>query len=334
MRCPVDTGHTTAHLTMVTDALLTDLVKNFGRDTATAVWDAGRIAIDRIEESCRRPKPSTASFGACQGFCTRRVERDAGLSKDALSEQADACARDWASRRRSSLRLRRSVCTASRFEEQALFHPRKYLAGLAARHPRRRQSRLRAHRGRRCQRQAANGQSGGRTRSRAAMSCWPRTTRLWARRTSPARRCCKRKLALYTSYAIGGRLPAGHIRDRLVLGHRRPVSLPARRASAGTRFRHLWRRRSQDRASRRIRAPAMTDSRKRSGASRRSFELTDRWSGQVIETDRRPSVHWRNVASAVCRDGLWRQRHDLRDDCRHDGARCCPRPRQSLARDL
>src|SRR6185436_8508759 len=44
-----DTAHTTAHLTMVTDLQLNELVKNFGKDAARAVWDAGRIAIDQIE---------------------------------------------------------------------------------------------------------------------------------------------------------------------------------------------------------------------------------------------------------------------------------------------
>ena len=45
----VDTGHTTAHLTMVTDLQLNDLVDTFGNEAARAVWDAGRMAIDQIE---------------------------------------------------------------------------------------------------------------------------------------------------------------------------------------------------------------------------------------------------------------------------------------------
>jgi hypothetical protein len=38
-------GHTSAHLTMVTDARLTELVKRFGRNHAQAVWDAGLAAM-------------------------------------------------------------------------------------------------------------------------------------------------------------------------------------------------------------------------------------------------------------------------------------------------
>ena len=37
----VDTGHTTAHLTRVTDLRLHSMARTFGRDHAKAVWDAG-----------------------------------------------------------------------------------------------------------------------------------------------------------------------------------------------------------------------------------------------------------------------------------------------------
>src|SRR5438874_12068318 len=45
----IDTGHTTAHLTYVTDVGLQQLVRNFGKDHAQAAWDAGAAAIDEIE---------------------------------------------------------------------------------------------------------------------------------------------------------------------------------------------------------------------------------------------------------------------------------------------
>src|SRR4030095_746283 len=47
--CSAETAYTTAHLTCVTDASLRDLVKNFGKDHAQAVWDAGMSAIDTID---------------------------------------------------------------------------------------------------------------------------------------------------------------------------------------------------------------------------------------------------------------------------------------------
>src|SRR5881394_1369190 len=45
----IDTGHTTAHLTYVTDLELQKLARNFGSNHAQAVWDAGAYAIDEIE---------------------------------------------------------------------------------------------------------------------------------------------------------------------------------------------------------------------------------------------------------------------------------------------
>ena len=43
-----DTGHTTAHLTYVTDERLHQVVKKFGRDCGKAFWEAGAVAIDQI----------------------------------------------------------------------------------------------------------------------------------------------------------------------------------------------------------------------------------------------------------------------------------------------
>lgn len=54
-RCArIDTGHTTAHVTMVTDMRLSELVKAFGREHAQATWDAGLAAIGQIEDIARR----------------------------------------------------------------------------------------------------------------------------------------------------------------------------------------------------------------------------------------------------------------------------------------
>src|SRR5437867_13246956 len=49
----IDTGHTTAHLTFVTDVDLQQLTKMFGTDHAQAAWDAGAGAIDEIERIVR-----------------------------------------------------------------------------------------------------------------------------------------------------------------------------------------------------------------------------------------------------------------------------------------
>ncbi len=44
-----DTGHTTAHLTYMTDTRLSDLVSTFGQAHALASWDAGAAAMEQIQ---------------------------------------------------------------------------------------------------------------------------------------------------------------------------------------------------------------------------------------------------------------------------------------------
>ena len=46
-----DTGHTTAHLTCVTDVRLQQLVSAFGKEEAALVWHAGMNAIETIERT-------------------------------------------------------------------------------------------------------------------------------------------------------------------------------------------------------------------------------------------------------------------------------------------
>jgi glycine/D-amino acid oxidase-like deaminating enzyme len=62
-----DTGHTTAHLTYVTDAGLAALEKKFGVDHAQAVWDAGAAAIDEIEAIVVR-KAIDCEFARVPGY--------------------------------------------------------------------------------------------------------------------------------------------------------------------------------------------------------------------------------------------------------------------------
>src|SRR6185436_14583910 len=60
-RCAqIDTGHTSAHLTMVIDKSLTDLVAHFGRDHAQAAWDAGLAAIAQIDAIVRAEEMACA----------------------------------------------------------------------------------------------------------------------------------------------------------------------------------------------------------------------------------------------------------------------------------
>jgi glycine/D-amino acid oxidase-like deaminating enzyme len=72
-RCAsIDTGHTTAHLTMVTDKRLKELIDDLGRDHAQAVWDAGLAAIAQIHAIVRHEQLA-CDFGRDSGTTSRRT---------------------------------------------------------------------------------------------------------------------------------------------------------------------------------------------------------------------------------------------------------------------
>jgi glycine/D-amino acid oxidase-like deaminating enzyme/nitrite reductase/ring-hydroxylating ferredoxin subunit len=129
-RCAsTDTGHTSAHLTMVTDARLTELVKQFGRNHAQAVWDGGLAAIAQIDEIVREHTIDSA-FDWVDGYLHAPLNGDPRPEVDRLKEDAllagelgfDAEFIDNAPLVRGP---------GVRFANQARIHPRKYLAGVA-----------------------------------------------------------------------------------------------------------------------------------------------------------------------------------------------------------
>ena len=131
-RCTeIDTGHTTAHLTMVTDTRLTELVKSFGRDHAQAVWDAGLAAIGQIDSTVREEQID-CDFAWVPGYLHDPAEAGLHDQKDKVDFEAEA-------RLASELGFDAEFTPdvplfggpGVRFEGQARFHPRKYLAAIA-----------------------------------------------------------------------------------------------------------------------------------------------------------------------------------------------------------
>ncbi len=136
-RCAmVDSGHTSAHLTMVTDARLTELERRFGKTHAQAAWDAGLAAIGQIDEIVRSNAIS-CGFDWVPGYlhvplALQSPGADAKNDADVASLQADA---KLAVELGFDATFVDSVPTVDRpgirFGDQARFHPRAYLAGLA-----------------------------------------------------------------------------------------------------------------------------------------------------------------------------------------------------------
>ena len=129
-RCAAtDTGHTSAHLTMVTDARLGELVKGLGRTHAQAVWDAGLAAIATIHDIVRE-HAIDAHFAWVDGYLHAPRADAASDEPEHLKEDAALAAElgfDAEYVESVPLVNRPGV----RFADQARIHPRQYLAGVA-----------------------------------------------------------------------------------------------------------------------------------------------------------------------------------------------------------
>jgi glycine/D-amino acid oxidase-like deaminating enzyme/nitrite reductase/ring-hydroxylating ferredoxin subunit len=128
-RCAqIDTGHTSAHLTMVTDRRLTDLASYFGRDDAQAVWDAGLAAIVQIDAIVRDERID-CDFAWVPGYLHAAIGTNGSQTKSFEEEAslAESLGFDAAFTHDVPFVGGPGVI----FDDQARFHPRKYLAGVA-----------------------------------------------------------------------------------------------------------------------------------------------------------------------------------------------------------
>ena len=131
-RCAcVDTGHTTAHLTYVTDTRLSELAKTFGKDHAQAAWDAGRAAMGQIR-ALVDDAHIDCGYSSVPGYLhapwkqpgtdeTQRLQEDAALAAELGFDAHYVESIPFAKR------------AGIRFANQAKFHPLRYLAGLLPR---------------------------------------------------------------------------------------------------------------------------------------------------------------------------------------------------------
>ena len=125
-----DTGNTSAHVTYVTDQLLTMLAKEVGKSAAELVWHAHASAIDQIEANAA--EGIQCGFRRVPGFICAPffdpVERD---TVDMLKEEA-AAAVDGGFAARFLEKGPLTGKPAISFADQAVFHPLDYIFGLAS----------------------------------------------------------------------------------------------------------------------------------------------------------------------------------------------------------
>jgi glycine/D-amino acid oxidase-like deaminating enzyme/nitrite reductase/ring-hydroxylating ferredoxin subunit len=123
------TGHTTAHLTEVTDASFADLIDRFGVEGARLALAATRAALDHIAATVKRLRIA-CDFARVPGF--QYTETDDGRAP--LQEERDAARRlGVAATWTDDVPLPFATAGALRYDGQAQFHVRKYLLPQAAR---------------------------------------------------------------------------------------------------------------------------------------------------------------------------------------------------------
>ncbi len=124
----IDTGHTTAHLTAVTDLRLYEIAKTFNRDAAKAVWDAGSAAIDEIVKLIRR-EDIACDFHWVPGYLHAPL-RDPNPKYVEELEREAAFAQELGIKAEMIGSVPLFGVPGVKFSHQAIFHPRKYLQAL------------------------------------------------------------------------------------------------------------------------------------------------------------------------------------------------------------
>ena len=128
-RCAAaDTGHTTAHLTYVTDNRLHQLVKAWGCDGAKAFWEAGSAAIDEIFHIAQTEQID-CGLKWVPGYLHGRLDQESKKDRQSLEKDA-ALAQELGFRSEFVERVPYAERPGVRFEGQAKFHPLKYLGPL------------------------------------------------------------------------------------------------------------------------------------------------------------------------------------------------------------
>jgi glycine/D-amino acid oxidase-like deaminating enzyme/nitrite reductase/ring-hydroxylating ferredoxin subunit len=304
----VDTACTTAHLTAVVDTDLPTLASSLGRDHAQAVWDAGFAAIDQID-TISAECGIDCDLSWVPGF--RHAPAD--LHGAALEKAAEALRAEAELARELGFDVEPMPTTPLierpgwRIENQALFHPRKYLKGLL-------------------ERIEGNGSvvfeqcDVSFTDDPEVLACGSHTVRapyvvvathnpLQGRQSTAAAALLQTNLALYTSYAIAARIP--------------PPLDTALAAYWDTDSPYHYIRVDRDAEGVRLivggedhKTGQEADTRQRFDALERWFSdlvsaasITHRWSGQVIETpDGLPLIgevaHRQYVATGFAGNGM------------------------------
>jgi glycine/D-amino acid oxidase-like deaminating enzyme/nitrite reductase/ring-hydroxylating ferredoxin subunit len=301
----IDTGHTTAHLTYVTDDGLHQLVRNFGKDHAQATWDAGLAAIDEIEriveeeeiecEFARVPAYLHAAAGASSKKEALHLKKEADLAAKLGFDAAYLSSAPYFS------------LPAVRFANQAKFNPRKYLRSLVAKIP--------GSSSHVFEKSAASEFDKKKRRVKVNRN-WISFDRVVMATNNPlvgfssmtAATLFQTKLSLYTSYVLGARVPSNTIPEALFWDTREPydyLRIDRRSGFDYVVFGGEDHKTGQKRNTKRAYARLLARLKKIIPPAR----VDHRWSGQIISTpDGLPYIgenaERQFIATGYCGNGI------------------------------
>jgi glycine/D-amino acid oxidase-like deaminating enzyme/nitrite reductase/ring-hydroxylating ferredoxin subunit len=276
----IDTGHTTAHLTYVTDVDLQQLVRNFGKDHAQAAWDAGAAAIDEIERIVEE-EGIECGFARVPAYVHVRVGRFSKKEASSLKKDADLAAKlgfDAAYLNSAPY----FNLPAVRFANQAKFHPRKYLRSLVAKIP---------GNGPHVFEKSAASEFDAKKRRIRVNRNWISFDRVVMATNNPlvglasivGATLLQTKLSLYTSYALGARVPPKTLPEAVFWDTREPydyLRVDRHRGFDYIVFGGEDHKTGQERNTKRAYARLLARLKKIIPHAR----IDHRWSGQIIST--------------------------------------------------
>jgi glycine/D-amino acid oxidase-like deaminating enzyme/nitrite reductase/ring-hydroxylating ferredoxin subunit len=206
----IDTGHTTAHITAVTDLRLHEIARMCGREAAKAVWDAGAAAQDQIVTLIRR-EDIACDFRWVPGYLHAPADEPARKHLGNLKKEAKLAA-ELGIEATFSDTIPFFGTPGIRFAHQSLFHPRKYLAALIQKIPGRGSHVFEQTMVTEVKEKPLTVKAGEHA-VRAGHVVFATHNPLMGTSSLVGATLFQSKLALYTSYALGARLPQGLIEE-------------------------------------------------------------------------------------------------------------------------
>ena len=277
----IDTGHTTAHVTAVADLSRQEAVKTFGREAAKAVWEAGAAAIDQIMGNIRS-EDIACDFRWVPGYLHAPLDGATDQNREMLQREAEAA---------QALGIEAQFLPAVpcfgvpgvKFPHQALFHPRKYLSALAQKIPGNGSHIFEHTPAGEVRETPLTVMSGGFHIRCGYLVIATHNPRIGT--ASPlAATLFQSKLALYTSYAVGAKVPAGKLPEASFWDTSEPYNYLRVERHHGFDYAILG---GEDHKT--GQEPDTTQHYRRLEQRLLRFapdaEIDHRWSGQVIETN-------------------------------------------------